>query len=49
VLGSAELEILVTVNRGDSIAEIAATLDHSDSYVSRAVSTLAEKGLVYNE
>lgn len=49
MLGTAELEILATVNRGDSITEIAANLGHSESYVSRAVSTLAEKGLVYTK
>ena len=49
VLGSIELEVLATVERGDTISDIAAKLDHSESYVSRAVTDLSEKGLVYTE
>ena len=47
MLGSIELEILATVERGDTISDIAAKLDHSESYVSRAVTDLFERGLVY--
>lgn len=49
MLGSIELEVLATVERGDTISDIAATLDHSESYVSRAVAALSEKNLVYTE
>jgi len=49
MLGSVGLEILATVERGDTISDIAAELDHSESYISRAVADLAEKGLVYTE
>ncbi|MFC7216258.1 MarR family transcriptional regulator [Saliphagus sp. GCM10025334] len=44
-----ELEVLATVERGDTISEIATKLDHSESYLSRAVADLVEKGLVYTE
>ncbi|WP_135806844.1 helix-turn-helix transcriptional regulator [Halorussus marinus] len=44
-----ELEVLATVNRGDTISELATKLDHSESYLSRAVADLVEKGLVYTE
>ncbi|WP_277543803.1 MarR family transcriptional regulator [Haloarcula laminariae] len=44
-----ELEVLATVDRGDTISELATKLDHSDSYLSRAVGDLVEKGLVYTE
>ncbi|QFU84231.1 helix-turn-helix transcriptional regulator [Natronorubrum aibiense] len=44
-----ELEVLATVERGDTISELATKLDHSESYLSRAVADLAEKGLVYTE
>ncbi|GAB7092787.1 MarR family transcriptional regulator [Halorubrum luteum] len=44
-----ELEVLATVDRGDTISELAAKLDHSESYLSRAVADLVEKGLVYTE
>ncbi|WP_018257210.1 helix-turn-helix transcriptional regulator [Halomicrobium katesii] len=44
-----ELEVLATVDRGDTISELATKLDHSESYLSRAVSDLVEKGLVYTE
>ncbi len=44
-----ELEALATVEWGDTIADLAAKLDHSESYLSRAVADLSEKGLVYTE
>ena len=44
-----ELAVLATVDRGDTISELASKLDHSESYLSRAVGDLAEKGLVYTE
>ena len=44
-----ELEVLATVDRGDTISEIATKLNHSESYLSRAVAELVEKGLVYTE
>ncbi|WP_248897124.1 MarR family transcriptional regulator [Haloplanus halobius] len=44
-----ELEVLATVDRGDTISELATKLDHSESYLSRAVGDLGEKGLVYTE
>ncbi|WP_226013573.1 MarR family transcriptional regulator [Halomicrobium salinisoli] len=44
-----ELEVLATVERGDTIAELAAKLDHSESYLSRTVAELVEKELVYTE
>ena len=44
-----ELEVLATVDRGDTISELATKLDHSESYLSRAVANLVEKGLVYAE
>ena len=37
------LEILATVVRGDTISELATKLDHSESYLSRAVGDLVEK------
>ncbi|WP_435362348.1 MarR family transcriptional regulator [Haloarchaeobius sp. DFWS5] len=49
MLGEVELEILATVERGDTVSDLAAELDHSDSYVSRAVADLSEKGLIYTE
>jgi len=49
VLRRIELEVLATVDRGDTISELAAKLDHSESYLSRAVADLVEKGLVYTE
>jgi predicted transcriptional regulator len=49
VLRRIELEVLVTVERGDTIVELARKLDHSESYLSRAVSDLVEKGLLYTE
>ena len=44
-----ELEILATIERGDTISDLATKLDHSKSYLSRAVTDLVEKGLVYTE
>ena len=44
-----ELEVLATVDRGETISELATKLDHSESYLSRAVADLVEKGLVYTE
>ncbi|ELY58305.1 ArsR family transcriptional regulator [Natronolimnohabitans innermongolicus] len=44
-----ELEVLATAERGDTISELATKLDHSESYLSRAVGDLVEKRLVYTE
>ncbi|WP_137287752.1 MarR family transcriptional regulator [Halorussus salinisoli] len=49
MLQSIELEVLATVERGDTISDLATDLDHSKSYLSRAVADLAEKGLVHTE
>jgi predicted transcriptional regulator len=49
VLRRIELEVLATVERGDTVSETATKLDHSESYLSRAVTDLAEKGLLYTE
>jgi DNA-binding MarR family transcriptional regulator len=49
VLRSIELEVLAAVERGDTISDLAAKLDHSESYLSRAVRDLVEKDLVYTE
>jgi len=49
VLRRIEVEVLATVERGDTISELAAKLDHSESYLSRAVGGLVENGLVYTE
>ena len=49
VLGRIELEVLANANRGDTISEISEKLGHSESYVSRAVSDLSEKGLCHTE
>jgi len=49
VLRRIELNVLATVERGDTISELATKLDHSESYFSRAVADLVEKGLVYTE
>jgi DNA-binding MarR family transcriptional regulator len=49
VLRRIELEALATVDRGDTISELATKLNHSESYLSRAVSDLVEKGLFYTE
>ena len=44
-----ELGILATIDRGDTISELATKLDHSESYLSRGVGELVEKRLVYTE
>jgi len=44
-----ELEVLATVDHGDTISELAMKLDHSESYLSRTVGDLVKKGLVYTE
>lgn len=44
-----ELEVLATVERGVTISELATTLDHSESYLSRGVGSLEQKGLIYTE
>lgn len=49
MLRSIELEVLAAVERGDTISELAGKLDHSESYLSRAVADLAEKRLVYTK
>ena len=49
VLRRIELEVLATIESGDTISELATKLDHSESYLSRAVANLAEKGLVYTK
>jgi len=49
VLRRIELEVLVTVDRGDTISELAMKLNHSESYLSWGVGDLVEKGLVYTE
>jgi len=43
VLQRIELEVLAPADRGDTISELATKLDHSESYLSRAVSDLVEK------
>jgi len=49
VLRRIELEVLATVDLGDTISELATKVDHSESYLSRAIGDLVEKGLVYTE
>jgi len=49
VLRRIELVVLAAVDRGDTISELATKLNHSESYLSRAVADLVEKGLVYTE
>ncbi|MDS0261869.1 MarR family transcriptional regulator [Haloarcula sp. S1CR25-12] len=44
-----ELEVLATVERGDTISDLATKLGHSESYLSRAVTDLVEKELVYTK
>ncbi|WP_254861453.1 ArsR family transcriptional regulator [Halovivax gelatinilyticus] len=44
-----ELEILATIEGGETITELATKVDHSESYLSRAVGALVEKRLVYAE
>ena len=40
-----ELEVLATVDRGDTISELATKLEHSESYLSRAVGDVDEADL----
>ncbi len=49
MLRSIELDVIATVEPGDTISELATKLNHSESYLSRAVADLVEKGLVYIE
>jgi DNA-binding MarR family transcriptional regulator len=49
VLRRIELEVLATVERGDTISDLAKKLDHSESYLSRAVGGLVEKELLYTD
>lgn len=49
VFGRIELAVLARVERGDTISDLARDLDRSESHISRAVSSLAEKGFVYRE
>ncbi len=49
VLRGIELEVFAAVERGDTISELATKLDYSESYLSRAVAELTEKGLVYTQ
>ena len=44
-----ELEVLSTIEPGDTVSELATKLDHSESYLSRAIADLVEKRLVYTE
>ncbi|WP_160135566.1 MarR family transcriptional regulator [Halococcus salsus] len=44
-----ELEVLSTIESGDTVSELATKLDHSESYLSRAIADLVEKRLVYTE
>jgi len=44
VLRRIELEVLATVEDGDTISGFATKLDHSESYLSRAVGDLVEGG-----
>lgn len=46
MLRSIELEILATVESGETISELATKLDRSESYLSRAVARLEENHLV---
>lgn len=49
MLGTVELEVLAELERGDTVTDLASKLEHSESYVSRAVSDLEERSLVYTE
>ena len=49
VLRRIEVEVLATVDRGDTISEPATKLDYSESYLPCAVGDLVEKELVYTE
>ena len=44
-----ELEVLSTIEPGDTVSKLATKLDHSESYLSRTIADLVEKGLVYTE
>jgi hypothetical protein len=44
VLRRIELEVVATVDRGDTISELATKLGHNESYLSRAVGDLARRG-----
>ena len=44
-----ELEVLGIADAGDTISELATKLDYSESYLSRVVSDLDEKGLIHTE
>ena len=43
------LKILATADRCDAISKLATKLNQSESYLSRAVADLAEKGRVYTK
>ncbi|WP_049942151.1 MarR family transcriptional regulator [Haloterrigena turkmenica] len=49
MLRSSELEVLATIERGDTIADLANRLEYSESYVSRVVADLAAKNLLYTD
>jgi DNA-binding MarR family transcriptional regulator len=49
VLKQIELDVLATVDRGDAISDLATKLDHSESYISRAVGDLEKKELIHTE
>jgi predicted transcriptional regulator len=49
VLRRIEPEVLATAERSDTTSELATKLDHSESYLSRAVGALVEMGLAYTE
>ncbi|MFB6282961.1 MAG: MarR family transcriptional regulator [Halobacteria archaeon] len=44
-----EFEVLAIINGNDTISELAVKLDRSESYISRAVQNLVEKGLAHTE
>lgn len=47
VLQRIELEVLTSVDWGDTFSEFEMKLDHSESYLSRAVADLVKRGLIY--
>jgi len=49
VLRRIELEVLATIDHGDTISELAMKLDYNGGYLSRTVADLVEKGPVYTE
>jgi len=49
VLQRIELEVLATIDHGDTISELAMKLDYNEGYLSRAIADLVKKGLVYTE